>query len=121
MFRSPNVWWEHHEAPVLKSLLHISKDEQKKRLKERIRDPEKRWKFKEGDREDRKYWKPHLRAFNDMLRPTCREHAPWVCRAYQALLPAFGTLRPFVQFSSEAWCIGGYSLVSVACWSAGYC
>ena len=39
---------------VLKLFLHISKDEQKERLEERIRDPEKRWKFNEGDLEERK-------------------------------------------------------------------
>ena len=41
---------------ILKLFLHISKDEQKERLTERIRDPEKRWKFSEGDLEERKLW-----------------------------------------------------------------
>ena len=41
---------------ILKLFLHISKDEQKERLTERIRDPEKRWKFGEGDLEERKLW-----------------------------------------------------------------
>jgi PPK2 family polyphosphate:nucleotide phosphotransferase len=64
-------------ATILKFFLHISKDEQKKRLEERIRDPEKRWKFNEGDLEERKYWKQYMRVFSDMLHATSREHAPW--------------------------------------------
>lgn len=62
---------------ILKFFLHISKDEQKKRLEERIRDPEKRWKFNEGDLEERKLWAHYLRAFEDVLRATSTGHAPW--------------------------------------------
>jgi PPK2 family polyphosphate:nucleotide phosphotransferase len=62
---------------VLKFFLHISKDEQKERLEERIRDPEKRWKFNEGDLEERKLWKKYTDAFEDMLAATSTDHAPW--------------------------------------------
>jgi PPK2 family polyphosphate:nucleotide phosphotransferase len=68
-----------HESgtTVLKFFLHISKDEQKERLEERIRDPEKRWKFNEGDLEERKLWKNYMDAFADMMAATSTDHAPW--------------------------------------------
>lgn len=68
-----------HESgtTILKLFLHISKDEQKERLEERIRDPEKRWKFNEGDLEERKLWKNYMDAFEDMLAATSTDHAPW--------------------------------------------
>ena len=62
---------------ILKFFLHISKTEQKKRLEERIQDPEKRWKFNEGDLEERKLWKNYMEAFEDMMTATSTDHAPW--------------------------------------------
>jgi PPK2 family polyphosphate:nucleotide phosphotransferase len=62
---------------MLKFFLHISKDEQKERLEERIRDPEKRWKFNEGDLEERKLWKNYMDAFEDVMAATSTDHAPW--------------------------------------------
>jgi PPK2 family polyphosphate:nucleotide phosphotransferase len=68
-----------HESgtTILKFFLHISKDEQKERLEERIRDPEKRWKFNEGDLEERKLWKNYMEAFEDLMAVTSTDHAPW--------------------------------------------
>lgn len=62
---------------ILKFFLHISKDEQKKRLEERISNPEKRWKFSAGDLEERKFWNQYIRAFETMLAATSTHHAPW--------------------------------------------
>lgn len=62
---------------ILKFFLHISKEEQKLRLEARIQDPEKRWKFNEGDLEERKLWKDYMRAFEDVLSMTSTDHAPW--------------------------------------------
>ncbi|NBQ68884.1 MAG: polyphosphate kinase 2 family protein [Nitrosomonadaceae bacterium] len=62
---------------TLKFFLHISKDEQKKRLEERINNPEKRWKFNEGDIEERKFWGNYIEAFEAMLAATSTERAPW--------------------------------------------
>ncbi|MBH0196136.1 MAG: polyphosphate kinase 2 family protein [Nitrospira sp.] len=62
---------------ILKFFLHISKDEQKERLEERIRDPEKRWKFNEGDVEERKRWEDYMHAFEAVLGATSTDHAPW--------------------------------------------
>ena len=68
-----------HESgtTILKFFLHISKDEQKERLEERIRDPEKRWKFNEGDLEERKLWEKYMATFEAVLAATSTDHAPW--------------------------------------------
>lgn len=62
---------------ILKFFLHISKDEQKKRLEERINNPEKRWKFNDGDLEERKLWKNYIEAFEAMMAATSTDQAPW--------------------------------------------
>lgn len=62
---------------IIKVFLHISKDEQKERLEARIRDPEKRWKFNEGDLEERKLWDRYMRAFEDVISATSTDSAPW--------------------------------------------
>lgn len=67
----------HNNTTIVKFFLHISKDEQKERLEERILDPEKRWKFNEGDLEERKHWPQYMRAFEDVFRATSTHHAPW--------------------------------------------
>lgn len=62
---------------ILKFFLHISKDEQKERLEERIHDPEKRWKWNSGDLEERKLWRDYMDAFEDVISATSTHHAPW--------------------------------------------
>ncbi len=61
---------------IPKFFLHISKDEQRERLEERVNDPEKRWKFDAGDLEERQYWDEYMEAFEDMLSATSTEYAP---------------------------------------------
>jgi PPK2 family polyphosphate:nucleotide phosphotransferase len=62
---------------ILKFMLHISKDEQGKRLQERLDQPEKRWKWNASDLEDRKLWPEFQDAYETMLRRTSTAHAPW--------------------------------------------
>jgi PPK2 family polyphosphate:nucleotide phosphotransferase len=62
---------------VLKFMLHISFEEQRERLQERIDDPTKHWKFSAGDLEVRKQWKPYQRAYADLLNATSTPWAPW--------------------------------------------
>lgn len=62
---------------ILKFFLHISKDEQRKRLQERIDDPKKHWKFQHGDLEERKLWDDYMEAYEDVLRKTSTKYAPW--------------------------------------------
>jgi len=57
--------------------LHISKDEQKERLEARVRDPEKRWKFNEGDLEERQLWADYMKEFEEVLSATSTDIAPW--------------------------------------------
>lgn len=62
---------------ILKFMLHISKDEQKKRLQERIDDPTKQWKFSTGDLEVRKQWNAYRKAYEGFLSATSTPWAPW--------------------------------------------
>jgi len=62
---------------IVKFWLNVSRKEQKKRLLERIEDPEKNWKFRLGDLDDRERWSDYLSAYEDLLRATSRPHAPW--------------------------------------------
>jgi PPK2 family polyphosphate:nucleotide phosphotransferase len=62
---------------VVKIFLHISKDEQKERLQARLDDPEKRWKFRVGDLDDRARWDDFARAYGDAIGATSTERAPW--------------------------------------------
>lgn len=62
---------------ILKFFLHISKDEQKLRLEERIADPSKHWKFDPQDLNERKFWGDYQGAYQDAIRATHTEHAPW--------------------------------------------
>lgn len=62
---------------ILKFFLHISKDEQKERLQERIDIPEKQWKFSSGDLKERKLWGNYIQAFEDVLSKTSTDDAPW--------------------------------------------
>jgi PPK2 family polyphosphate:nucleotide phosphotransferase len=62
---------------VVKFWLNVSRHEQKKRLLERIDDPEKNWKFRMGDLDDRARWDDYMSAYEDLLRATSRPCAPW--------------------------------------------
>ena len=62
---------------ILKFMLHISQDEQRVRLQERVDDPSKHWKFSMGDLDVRKQWKQYQRAYEDLLRATSTDWAPW--------------------------------------------
>ena len=62
---------------VLKFLLHISKDEQRLRLQERLDDPTKHWKFAAGDLEERKSWDAYQAAYSAAIGATGTSWAPW--------------------------------------------
>ena len=62
---------------VVKIFLHISKEEQRKRLQERLDDPEKQWKFDEGDIVQRMKWDEYQRAYERAIVATDADHAPW--------------------------------------------
>lgn len=62
---------------ILKFFLHVSRDEQKKRLIERVEDPTKNWKFKAGDLDERNLWDEYSAAYRDALRKCSTDWAPW--------------------------------------------
>lgn len=62
---------------ILKFMLHISPEEQAERLRSRLAEPHKRWKFNPGDLEDRKLWPDFMDAYDDMVERCSTEHAPW--------------------------------------------
>lgn len=62
---------------IVKLFLHISKDEQRQRLQDRVDTPEKQWKFALADLDERKHWASYQRAYATMLTETSTAHAPW--------------------------------------------
>ncbi|HEY4910733.1 MAG TPA: polyphosphate kinase 2 family protein [Methylomirabilota bacterium] len=62
---------------VLKFFLHVSKKEQKKRLLERLENPQKYWKFSGADVKEREYWNEYMGAYETMVRRTATKDAPW--------------------------------------------
>jgi PPK2 family polyphosphate:nucleotide phosphotransferase len=62
---------------IIKFYLHLSKGEQRKRLIARLDDPEKHWKFDEGDVEQRKYWDRYMEAYEACLAETSTADSPW--------------------------------------------
>lgn len=82
---------------VVKFFLNVSRDEQKRRLLERINDPKKNWKFEAGDLVERAHWNEYMSAFESMLRETSTKNAPWyvipadkkwICRSLVAAILA---------------------------------
>jgi PPK2 family polyphosphate:nucleotide phosphotransferase len=66
-----------HDTHILKFSLHISKEEQLKRFKERLEDPTKHWKISEADYKEQSFWDDYMAAYEDTLSRCSTEHAPW--------------------------------------------
>jgi PPK2 family polyphosphate:nucleotide phosphotransferase len=62
---------------VVKFFLHLSKEEQRKRLLERLENPRKTWKFNVADVEERKFWDSYMEAYEQCLSATSTSQAPW--------------------------------------------
>ena len=62
---------------IIKFFLHISPDEQKRRLLARLDDPEKLWKFDPGDLRERTHWDAYMQAYQDAIAGTATPEAPW--------------------------------------------
>jgi len=115
--RDPDIWddrfrsiseFERHldknGTRILKFFLHLSKEEQRKRLLARIDDPDKNWKFAESDVQERKYWKQYMNAYEECVNATSTKRAPWYVVpaddkrnarliVSQAILDALGSLK----------------------------
>lgn len=81
---------------VLKFFLHISREEQRKRLLARLDIPDKRWKFSTADLREREFWNEYKSAYQDAIAGTAREHAPWTIvpanQKWYARLVVIGTI-----------------------------
>jgi len=62
---------------ICKFFLHVSRKEQKKRFLDRLEDPDKNWKFSANDAKEREHWNAYMAAFEDMIRSTSTDAAPW--------------------------------------------
>ena len=62
---------------IVKLFFHISAEEQRARLQARLDDPSKRWKFRQGDLDDRKLWPKFQDAYEEMLSRTSTDSSPW--------------------------------------------
>ncbi|HEX2864174.1 MAG TPA: polyphosphate kinase 2 family protein [Deinococcales bacterium] len=62
---------------IQKFFLHISKDEQRQRMEDRLSDPEKHWKFNPGDLGERDRWDDYMEAYEEAISATSTKHAPW--------------------------------------------
>jgi PPK2 family polyphosphate:nucleotide phosphotransferase len=62
---------------IRKFFLNLSKQEQKRRFLSRLDEPEKNWKFSAADVQERAYWDAYMKAYEQMIKNTASEHAPW--------------------------------------------
>lgn len=62
---------------IFKFFLHLSKEEQKKRLLRRLEMPNKNWKFSPGDLKERRLWNKYQECYQDAINRTSKQHAPW--------------------------------------------
>ena len=88
--RDPDIWKARYRSirnleehlhrngtRILKFYLHVSKEEQRKRLLQRLEEPDKNWKFSFSDLEERKLWKQYRKAYQDCLSATSAAYSPW--------------------------------------------
>jgi len=79
-FESINHFEKHlsnNGTVVLKFFLHLSKEEQRKRLLNRLETPEDNWKFSVGDLQEREYWDDYMKYYEEAINRTSKKHAPW--------------------------------------------
>jgi PPK2 family polyphosphate:nucleotide phosphotransferase len=62
---------------ILKFFLQLSREEQKKRFMKRLDNPERNWKFSASDVHERKFWGDYMHAYEEAIRATASNHAPW--------------------------------------------
>jgi PPK2 family polyphosphate:nucleotide phosphotransferase len=62
---------------IMKFYLHISEQEQLRRFKQRLDDPSRHWKISESDYAEREFWPAYIKAYNQVISATHKEHAPW--------------------------------------------
>src|SRR4051794_25946868 len=65
------------DTRIVKVFLHISREEQARRLRRRLERPDKRWKLLAADVEERRFWDDYQRAYEECIHATATEHGPW--------------------------------------------
>ncbi|WP_321505466.1 polyphosphate kinase 2 family protein [uncultured Methanoregula sp.] len=79
-FKDINAFEKHlrrNGTIILKFFLNISKEEQKRRLLDRLEHKEKYWKFSAADLAERQYWEDYMKAYGEMLSATSTDSSPW--------------------------------------------
>ena len=69
--------YRQNRTHTIKFFLHISKEEQLERFKQRLDDPARNWKISESDYKERELWDRYRNAYEDVLAKTSTKHAPW--------------------------------------------
>lgn len=69
--------YRQNNTHIIKFFLHISKEEQLERFKQRLDDPARNWKISESDYKERLLWDDYTKAFEDIFARTSKKHAPW--------------------------------------------
>jgi PPK2 family polyphosphate:nucleotide phosphotransferase len=75
--RSVERYLANNGVAICKFFLHVSKGEQKRRFLARLDDPNKNWKFSANDAKERGYWNDYMKAYEDTIRNTATQYAPW--------------------------------------------
>jgi len=75
--RSFERYLSRNGVAIRKFFLHVSREEQKKRFLSRIEEPEKNWKLSVADAQERGYWNNYMEAYENLIRYTATEYAPW--------------------------------------------
>jgi PPK2 family polyphosphate:nucleotide phosphotransferase len=75
--RSFELYLAGNGVAIRKFFLHVSRKEQKRRFLDRLDNPAKNWKFSGNDAREREYWKDYMTAYEDMIRNTATDDAPW--------------------------------------------
>jgi len=70
------LWRENH-THIVKLFLHLSREEQLERFKQRLDDPARNWKISTSDYKEREYWDAYTEAYEEVFARTSKEHAPW--------------------------------------------
>jgi PPK2 family polyphosphate:nucleotide phosphotransferase len=69
--------YRQNNTHIIKFFLHISKEEQLERFKQRLDDPARNWKISASDYKERLLWDGYIKAFEDIFARTSKKHAPW--------------------------------------------
>ena len=75
--RSFERYLDRNGVLVRKFFLHVSEKEQRRRFLARLEDPQRHWKFSASDAAERNYWRDYMDAYEDMIRHTATDNAPW--------------------------------------------